>query len=155
MSIWAATWVVQKESWQNLWQLEVSETRDIFVSSTPTSDSPHSRDSKNVCLSEWSYIFTITSCPHSIKGHPTQVSQGPSPFIGGSVLHSHLLSQILGPPLLFIFQFRTFNSKGIWGSVVHFEDGKCMMMNYNLICYRVEISWNISCFLNQQTQKMV
>lgn len=56
--------VIQKELCQNLWQLEVSETRVAFVSSTPSSDLSHRRNSMSVYLTSYHHLFMA----HSIKG---------------------------------------------------------------------------------------
>lgn len=55
---------IQKELCQNLWQLEVSETRVAFVSSTPSSDLSHRRNSMSVYLTSYHHLFMA----HSIKG---------------------------------------------------------------------------------------
>lgn len=63
-------------------------------------------------MSEQSCLSTIALPELHQKAAHTRLL-GACAFIGGSAFHSVLLYQVLGLAPLFIFQFRTLNSKGI------------------------------------------
>ena len=69
-ALWDPIWVVQKESWQNLWQLEVSETWVSFASSASTIDLPHSRNSMSAHLNGAIIAFHHGSSSHSSNKQP-------------------------------------------------------------------------------------
>lgn len=97
---WDATWAAQKESWQNLLQLEVSEIRDTFVSSTPPTDLPQRAQLMPVYL----YGDTFSPSPHAPTPSKGTLHKSPSGLAFQRWLHSFSapLSDVRIPTSLYI-----------------------------------------------------